>query len=57
MDAHNRGVVGLYVSTVEADSHHFDEELDPDPDLKEKSDPHLHLNEKRIGNALKSDAE
>ncbi len=32
---------------VVADSHHFDEERDPDPDLREKSDPYLHLNEKR----------
>ncbi len=44
MDAHNRGVVGLYDSTVVlvADSHHFDEEQDPDPNLREKSDPYLH---------------
>ncbi len=31
-----------------ADSHHFDEEQDPDPDLREKSDPYLHLNEKKV---------
>jgi hypothetical protein len=49
VDAHNGGMVGLYGSTVVlvADSHHFDEEQDPDPDLREKLDPYLHLNEKR----------
>ena len=33
---------------VVADSHHFDEEQDPDPDphLSEKLDPHTHFSEK-----------
>jgi hypothetical protein len=37
----------LYIS-VFTDSHHFDEEQDPDPHLREKKDPDPHFSESSI---------
>jgi hypothetical protein len=42
---------------VVADSHHFDEEQDPNPLKREKSDPDPHLSEKRDQDPHKSDAD